>query len=67
MLILMRRVGETICIGDDVLVKVVGVERNRVQVGITAPPQIRVDREEVAKKKQLGLGKAPGAVRAAPA
>ena len=56
MLVLMRRVGESICIGDDVSVKVVSVDRNRVRLGITAPQHVRVDREEVAEKRRLGIG-----------
>lgn len=59
MLILMRRAGETICIGDDVTVKIVSLERNRVRIGVNAPRQVRVDREEVAEKKRLGIAPAP--------
>ena len=59
MLILMRRVGETICIGEDIVVKVVSLERNRVRLGVQAPPHVRVDREEVAEKKRLGIAPPP--------
>lgn len=59
MLILMRRAGESICIGDDVTVKVVSLERNRVRIGVYAPPEVRVDREEVAEKRRLGIAPPP--------
>ena len=55
MLILMRRAGESIRIGDDITVKIVSLDRNRVRVGVNAPRNVRVDREEVAEKKRLGL------------
>ena len=55
MLILMRRAGESIRIGDDITVKIVNVDRNRVRVGVNAPREVRVDREEVAEKKRLGI------------
>jgi len=55
MLILMRRVGETICIGDHIRVTVMSMERNRVRIGIEAPRDVIVDREEVAEKKRLGI------------
>ena len=55
MLILMRRAGETICIGDDVTIKVVSLDRNRVRLGVQAPRAVRVDREEVAEKKRQGI------------
>ena len=55
MLILMRRAGESIRIGDDITVKIVSLERNRVRVGVNAPREVRVDREEVAEKKRLGI------------
>lgn len=55
MLILMRRAGESIRIGDDITVKIVSLERNRVRVGVNAPRDVRVDREEIAEKKRLGL------------
>jgi carbon storage regulator len=55
MLILMRRPGETICVGNDVTVTVLGIERNRVRLGIKAPREVTVDRAEVAEKKRLGI------------
>jgi carbon storage regulator len=55
MLILMRRQGETICIGNDVTVTVMSVDRNRVRIGVDAPRDVIVDREEVAEKKRMGI------------
>jgi carbon storage regulator len=54
MLILMRRAGESIHIGPDVVVTLVSLERNRARIGIQAPRSIAVDREEIAKRKQAG-------------
>ena len=59
MLILMRRPGETICIGHEVTITVLGIERNRVRLGVKAPREIVVDREEVAEKKKLGIEPPP--------
>jgi len=50
MLILTRRVGETIRIGDDIEVAVLGVKGNQVRVGITAPKETPVHREEVYRR-----------------
>jgi len=47
MLILTRRVGETLMIGQDVEVTVLGVKGNQVRVGIKAPKEVAVHREEV--------------------
>jgi carbon storage regulator len=49
MLILSRRPGESLTIGDDVVVTVVGVSGNQIRLGITAPREVRVLREEVYK------------------
>ena len=49
MLILSRRPGESLTIGDDVVVTVVGVTGNQIRLGITAPREVRVLREEVYK------------------
>jgi carbon storage regulator len=47
MLILSRRLGESVTIGDDIVVTVVGVSGNQIRLGISAPKAIRVLREEI--------------------
>jgi carbon storage regulator len=47
MLILTRRVGETVMIGDEVTITVLGVKGNQVRVGINAPKAVAVHREEI--------------------
>ena len=57
MLILTRRVGETLMIGDDVTVTVLGVKGNQVRIGVNAPKHVSVHREEIyerIKKEQAG-------------
>ncbi|MEJ1960646.1 MAG: carbon storage regulator [Gammaproteobacteria bacterium] len=53
MLVLMRRPGESIHIGPDIVVTLVALERNRARIGIEAPRDVTIDREEVAEKKRL--------------
>lgn len=50
MLILTRRVGETLMIGDDVSVTVLGVKGNQVRLGINAPKNVAVHREEIYER-----------------
>jgi carbon storage regulator len=57
MLILTRRVGETVMVGDDVTVTVLGVKGNQVRIGINAPKNVAVHREEIyerIKREQQG-------------
>lgn len=47
MLILTRRVGETLMVGDDITVTVLGVKGNQVRLGVNAPKDVAVHREEI--------------------
>jgi len=60
MLILTRRVGETVMIGDDVTVTVLGVKGNQVRIGVNAPKDVAVHREEIYERiRQESEGSAP--------
>lgn len=53
MLILTRRLGETITIGSDVKVTVLGVKGNQVRIGVAAPRTTVVDREEISERRKV--------------
>ena len=58
MLILTRRVGESVVIGEDVTVTVLGVKGNQVRIGINAPKSVAVHREEIFER--IKSGRSPG-------
>ena len=59
MLILTRRVGESVVIGEDVTVTVLGVKGNQVRIGINAPKTVAVHREEIFERIKSGQGTPP--------
>ena len=60
MLILTRRVGESVVIGEDVTVTVLGVKGNQVRIGINAPKHVAVHREEIAERIKNGRAAGDG-------
>jgi carbon storage regulator len=50
MLILTRRIGETLMVGDDVTITVLGVRGNQVRIGVNAPRRVAVHREEIYQR-----------------
>jgi carbon storage regulator len=59
MLILTRRVGETLIVGDDVTITVLGVKGNQVRIGVNAPKDVSVHREEIYQRIQREKGILP--------
>jgi carbon storage regulator len=67
MLILTRRVGETVMIGNEVTVTVLGVKGNQVRIGVNAPKDVAVHREEIYERIKREedhdqVGRSPGPV-----
>lgn len=56
MLIITRRAQESVIIGNDVRVTVLGIKGNQVRIGVVAPANVEVDREELRDKKNLERG-----------
>ncbi len=64
MLILTRRAGETVMIGSDVTITVLGVKGNQVRIGINAPKDVAVHREEIFERIQSEQAAGNGAAAA---
>ena len=54
MLVLTRKPNESLIIGEDIKVTILGIRGNQVRIGIEAPPNVSVDREEIRERKDSG-------------
>jgi carbon storage regulator len=52
MLVLSRKLGESVQVGNGIVIRIVEVRRSRVRIGIEAPPSVRIQREEIACQAQ---------------
>jgi carbon storage regulator len=59
MLVLSRKVGEKILVGDNIVLTVVKVDRNQIRLGIEAPKEVSVFREEIAPSRKKGVEAPP--------
>jgi carbon storage regulator len=59
MLVLTRRIGEQIVIDDEITVTVVAIRGDKVRLGISAPPSVRVDRSEIHERRRASRPAAP--------
>ena len=56
MLVLSRKIGEKIVVGDGITITVLAARNGRARLGLTAPKETRIDREEIAERRQGGMG-----------
>jgi carbon storage regulator len=63
MLVLSRKLGEKIVIGDNIVVTVVKIDRNQIRIGIEAPHEVPVYREEIAPKRNSDSGEDESALK----
>ena len=54
MLVLSRKLGESVQVGNGIVIRIVEVRRSRVRIGIEAPPSVRIQREEIAGQSEAG-------------
>jgi carbon storage regulator len=56
LLVISRRVGERFLIGDNILISITGIDRGQVRIGIEAPPEVRIMREELLPERHFADG-----------